>query len=408
VIRRHIVSELQSALADTPVVMLTGPRQSGKSTLVQALARERTGAIYRTLDDALTLVAARDDPVGFVAEGGSPSVIDEVQRAPELLLEIKASVDRDRRPGRFVVTGSADVLSLPKVADSLAGRMEVLRLWPLSQGEIEGSRERFLDALLAGDPASLARDAPALSKDELLGKVARGGFPEALGRTGTRRERWFESYLDTVLHREVRDLSSITGLAELHRLMLLLAARGTGLVNVAGIGRDLGVPQTTLKRQLALLEATFLIRLVPAWYRNVGQRLVKAPKLALVDAGLMSHLLGSARGQHVGPLVESFVLMELLKQASFSDARPRLHHYRTAAGVEVDALLEVRGGRVAGVEVKAAATVKPADLRGLRTLAERLGDDFVAGVVLHTGPDSARLGERIWALPLGALWSGGS
>lgn len=401
------MSELEAALADTPVVMLTGPRQAGKSTLVQALAKEHAESTYRTLDDALTLIAAREDPVGFVSGRGDPLVIDEVQRAPDLLREIKASVDRDRRPGRFVLTGSADVLSLPQVSESLAGRMQVIRLWPLSQGEIEGRREGFLDVLLAGEPSAVGPNRPALSKDVLLDRIAGGGFPEALTRKGARRERWFESYLDTVLQREVRDISNIAGLAELPRLMLLLAARGAGLLNVAGVGRDLGIPQSTLKRHLALLEATFLIKLVPAWYRNLGQRLVKAPKLALVDSGLMSHLLGGAAERHVGPLLENFVLMELLKQASYSESRPSLLHYRTAAGVEVDALLELRGGRVAGIEVKAAATVTPADLRGLRTLAAKLGEDFAAGVVLHTGRERVRLDERIWALPVGALWGKG-
>lgn len=399
--------DLRAALADTPVTMIIGPRQSGKSTLVQALAGELAGARYVSLDRNMNLTAAREDPPAFLAGGARTLVIDEVQRSPDLLLAIKASVDEDRRPGRFVLTGSADVLSLPRVADTLAGRMEVLRLWPLSQGEIEGHREGFLDRLLAGDPA--AAEADSIDRADLLRRVEAGGFPEAVERAGARRRRWFDGYLDTMLQREVQDLARINGLTELPRLMQLLAARATGLLNYASLSRDLGMPQTTLKRYLALLETAFLVATVPAWFRNLGKRLVKSPKLVLTDTGLLSHLLGGGDlvERSFGAVLENFVLMEIAKQASFGDSRPPLFHYRTAEGVEVDAVIESRGGRICGVEVKAAATLTSRDSRGLKSLAASVGDDFGAGVVLHTGSDSVRLAERIWALPVSALWAPG-
>lgn len=399
---------LRQSLRDTPATMLIGPRQSGKSTLVQALADEIEDARYVSLDRGLNLTAARDDPAGFVVDRHRTLVIDEVQRAPDLLLEIKASIDSDRRPGRFVLTGSADVLALPRVADTLAGRMEVLRLWPLSQGEIDGRREGFLDALLAGEPESLGDVARPPERQDLLARIEAGGYPEALARVGTRRSRWLDSYLDTMLQREVRDLANISGLTDLPRLMLLLAGRATGLLSYAGISRDLGMPQTTLKRYVALLETAFLVETVPAWFHDIGKRLVKSPKLILTDAGLLAHLLGgkTAFERSFGAVLKNFVLMELVKQASVSDARPAICHYRTSEGLEVDAIVESRGAPVCAVEIKAAATLGSRDFRGLKGLAASLGDEFGAGVILYTGSETARIAPRIWALPLTALWAG--
>jgi hypothetical protein len=383
-LERHLTPAVHEAIGDTPVTMLVGPRQSGKSTLAQALVDELGDARYASLDRGTNLTAARDDPAAFIDADARTLVIDEVQRAPGLLLAIKASVDEDRRPGRFVLTGSADVLSLPRVADTLAGRMEVLRLWPLSQGEIEGRREGFLESLLNGRPPTKAA---AVDRADLLRRIEAGGYPEAIERSGARRRRWFESYLDTMLQREVRELANVSGLTELPRLMRLLAARATGLLNYSALARDLGMPQTTLKRYLALLETAFLVATVPAWFRNIGKRLVKSPKLVLTDAGLLAHLLGGGElvERSIGPALENFVLMELVKQASFGGVRPPLFHYRTSEGVEVDAVIESDGGKVYGVEVKAAATLTSRDSRGLKALATSLGDEFGAGVILHTG-----------------------
>jgi uncharacterized protein len=406
-LERTLMPELRASLGDTPVTMLVGPRQSGKSTLAQALVSELGDARYVTLDGGLNLAAAHEDPAGFVVSPERTFVIDEVQRAPELLLEIKASVDRDRRPGRYVLTGSADVLALPRIADTLAGRMEVLRLWPLSQGEIEGRPEKFLDLLLAGKPEALSARAGPIERGELLERIVAGGFPEAVARTGARRMRWFDNYLDTMLQREVRDIADVAGLVDLPRILRLLAARTTGLLNYAGLARDLDMPQTTLKRYVALLETAFLVRTVPAWFRNLGKRSVKSPKLLLTDTGLLSHLLGEGAGleRSLGMALENFAIMEIVKQASVSDARPAVHHYRTSTGVEVDALVEPRGGPVCGVEVKAAATLTSRDSRGLRSLAADLGDEFGAGVILHTGSEVARLAPKIWAMPISALWA---
>lgn len=405
-IDRFLRPEIEVAMGDTPVTMVTGPRQSGKSTLVQSLVANRDDVNYLTLDRAVSLSAARDDPAGFIAGPAGTLVIDEVQRAPDLLREIKASVDADRRPGRFVLTGSADVLTLPRVAETLAGRIEVLRLWPLSQGEIAGHRETFLDALFAGEPGDL--DGAVLSRPDLRARIEAGGFPEAVTRSGARRGRWFESYLETALRREVSDIADIAGLSDLPRLMLALAARATGLLNLADVARNLDLPRTTLGRHVALLEAALLIQTVPAWFRNIGKRLVKSPKVILTDSGLLAHLLGGGDGlaRAFGAALENFVLMEIVKQAGVHPDRPGVFHYRTAEGAEVDAVIERRGGPICAVEVKAAATLSARDTRGLKSLAEALGDEFGAGVILHGGGERVRIGPKIWALPITALWAG--
>lgn len=410
-IRRNLTASLLEALSDTPVVLLNGARQVGKSTLVQSLPNSRA-ARYFTLDDATVLAAATADPAGFLAGIDSPVILDEVQRAPDLFLAIKADVDRDRRPGRYLLTGSADIFLLPRISESLAGRMEVLTLWPLSQGEIEHIRESFIDALFAPTFQPPPGDLPDRSR--ILERAMRGGYPEMLGRSSeSRRRAWFGSYTATILQRDVRDLANIEDLSALPRLLSLLAARATTLLNFSELSRSIGLPATTLKRYFALLEATFLVRPLPAWSDNLSKRLVKSPKILLTDTGLLSAALGLTRErieeepQLAGPLLESFVLMEIRKQAAWSETQPSLFHYRTQAGQEVDLLLEDARGRIAAVEVKASATVQEKDVRVLLDLAHTLGKRFVRGVVLYTGERAVPFSDKVVALPMGALWRSG-
>lgn len=407
-IPRNLTAALREALSDRPVVLLNGARQVGKSTLAQSLV-DSSPAQYLTLDDATVLAAAMGDPAGFVAGLSGPVVLDEVQRAPGLFLAIKASVDRDRQPGRFLLTGSADVFLLPTLADSLAGRMEILTLWPLSQGEIEEVREGFVDALFAKTfvPPRL----PPLDRAGLFERLSAGGFPEVVGkRSESRRRAWFRSYVTTILQRDVRDLSSIEDLSALPRLLSLLAARATSLLNYAELARSSGLPASTLKRYFLLLEATFLVQTLPAWSANLSKRLVKSPKVLLADTGLLASLLGlDADGleeapQFAGPLLESFVLMEIRKQIGWSRTQPQMYHYRAQTGQEVDLLLEDAAGRVAGVEVKVGSTVQERDVRTLLGLAEALGPKFVRGVVLYTGERAVPFSDKVSALPVQALW----
>ena len=412
-IERNITTRLRKALKDTPVVFLHGARQTGKSTLVQAIAESRRNASYLTFDDAATLAAATGDPAGFIGGFNGPLVLDEVQKAPALLHAIKREVDRKRTPGRFLLTGSANVLLVPKVSESLAGRIEILTLWPFSQGEIEGVRETFVDALFARTHPTAT--AIPLASSNLMDRVLCGGYPEiCTTRSVVRRDDWFRSYISTILQRDIRDLSNIEGLTELPRLLALLATRVGSSINFADIARDLSIPQTTLKRYFALLEMTFIVQALPAWSSNIGKRLVKSPKLCLNDTGLLTHLLGFSKDRlgrdpkQGGPLLENFVVAELRKQASWSKTRPELFHFRTQAGREVDIVLEDRSGRIVGIEVKAGATLGSNDLKGMKALAEIAGKRFHRGILLYTGQDTIPFGSHIHALPISRLWAGSS
>ena len=407
--KRNITPAVLAALNDTPVVLLVGARQTGKSTLVQELATSTHPARYLTFDDAAVLAAARSDPSGFLAGLEGAVVLDEVQRAPELLLALKVAVDRNRQPGRFLLTGSANVLLLPRLAETLVGRMEVLTLWPLSQGEIEDHVEGFLDAVFARSLPPLAGRPEEWAT--LLDRLLRGGYPEVLSReTEERRAAWFGSYVTTLLQRDVRDLSNIEGLTTVPRLLSLLAARATALLNFSELSRSIAMPQSTLKRYLALLEMTFLLQPLPPWSSNRSKRLVKAPKLMLNDTGLLASLLSLSRDRLltdrslIGPLLENFVVMELRKQFAWSRVKPQLFHFRTQTGQEVDIVLEDGAGRIVGVEVKAGATVGPQDFKGLHALAEVSDKRFHRGVVFYTGMEPLPFGPRLHALPLQALW----
>ena len=406
-VRRNITRSVELALADTPVVLLNGARQTGKSTLIKALA-SASGHRYLTLDDPAVAAAATADPSGFLTGLSGRVVIDEVQRVPELFPVIKLAVDENRVPGRFLLTGSANVLTLPRLSESLAGRMEVIPLYPFSAGEIEGRAESFVSRLFRGDPVG---EATRETRDSLLNRVVAGGYPEAVERRDPeRRAAWFASYTATILQRDVRDLARVDVLRSLPHLLQVLAARTSGLLNQADIARDAGLSYTTLLRHLALLETVFLVQLVPAWSRNLGTRLVKSPKLHLVDTGLAAYLLGADAERLMrdvalrGRLVESWVVGELRKQLSWNSPRTRLYHFRTATGREVDVVLEAPDGAVVALEVKSGATVRPDDFAALATLRQELGDSFRAGVVLYLGEASVPFGDRLWALPLPTLW----
>jgi len=409
--RRFIEDKLQAALADTRVVLLNGARQTGKSTLVQQAAAQRDGQ-YLTLDDPATAGLARSDPSALVRGAGAFMVIDEVQQAPELFPAIKRVVDADGRPGRFLLTGSANVFLLPRLAESLAGRMEILPLHPLSQGELAGNEANLVDALF--DAASWQAGSQALDRLDRVGvceRVIAGGFPEAVARApGERRDAWFRSYIASLLQRDVRDLANIDGLTDMPRLLGLLAARSSALVNMSEVSRVAGIAHSTLRRYLALLEATFIFQPLPAWSNNIGKRFVRSPKIHLLDSGLAAQLRGDvdapalAQSPNLGPLLETFVVQEVRKLLGWSRHGATPYHFRTAAGQEVDLVLEAPGQRMAGIEVKASSNVDQGDFSGLRALAEAAGDKFVGGVVLYLGEQRLPFADKLWALPIAALW----
>lgn len=409
-ISRHAHGVVKEALGDTRIVLLNGARQAGKSTLANLVAAGSPGSELRSLDQPQWLSAAQEDPTGFVRHDGL-LVIDEIQRAAELFLSLKHEVDSDPRPGRYLLTGSARILGLKQLPDALPGRMETIELWPLSQGEVEGRRDRFVEAVFTLPNGQLP-GLPVVERADLAGRIVRGGFPAAVRRRDERRRsRLLAGYVSDLIDRDIRQLADIGRADELRRMLQLAAARTGQLLVAAELANDLGVSGRTVLRYLELCEEVFLIKRIPAWSSNLAKRMINSPKVAFVDSGIAAYLLGQnqARLSHltspmIGPLMEGFVLMELARQLTWAEDEIRLYHYRTKDKVEVDAVLETSDGRIAAVEVKASATVTGRDFTGLRHLQSQAGDMFIAGVVLYAGAQSLSFGPRLKALPVSALW----
>jgi predicted AAA+ superfamily ATPase len=403
---RLIQARIQEALADTPVVLLAGPRQSGKTTLVRQLATA-LGLHYLTLDDATTLLSAWQDATGLI-RGLDRVVIDEVQRAPQLLLAIKKSVDEDRRPGRFLLTGSANLMTLPTVADSLAGRMETLSLLPLSQSEIHGAGANWIDAAFAG---RLLKVTVPILANALAGAVLQGGFPEAISRaTPRRRTTWARQYIGALIARDVPDVAEIDKLDQLPLFLRCLAHVSGQMCNYTQLGGQVGLDSKTAARYVGVFEQMYMLQRVDVWAKNQLSRTVKTPKLQFIDSGLLAALIGlhatpvlQDRTQF-GHVLETFVHSELLKHTTTSEGSYDLLYYRDFDKFEVDVVIENAAGRLVGVEVKAAASVTERDLRGLRKLASVAGPLFQMGVVLYDGTDTLPLGDGLWAAPLSTLW----
>ena len=405
---RRIEARIAEALSDTPVVLIAGPRQAGKTTLVRQLAT--VGMRYLTLDDELTLLSAKDDPVGMI-RSLDRAIIDEIQRAPQLLLAIKKSVDENRRPGRFLLTGSANVMVLPAVADSLAGRMERLVLLPLSQSELYGSTANWIDAAFAGRLLNVTT--PVVGQ-ALVEAVLRGGYPEAIARTGARRRSvWARQYLDAIIQRDVRDVASIDKLDQLPIFLRALAQVSGQMCNYTQLGGQVGLDSKTAARYVGVFEQMFLLKRVEVWARNQLKRVIKTPKLQFIDAGLLATLLDLGADEvqrdrrRFGSVLETFVYGELLKHSSTAEGDYRLLYYRDVDMFEVDIVIENASGDLIGVEVKATATVKASDLRGLKKFASVAGDKFKMGVLLYDGTESMPLGDGLWAAPLSTLWGPG-
>jgi predicted AAA+ superfamily ATPase len=411
-LRRLLTDRLLDALADTPAVLVNGARQTGKSTLVQSTELGDPSRQYLTFDDPGILAAARRDPNGFVAGLNTLVTLDEVQHVPEIFPVIKAAIDREREPGRFLLTGSANVMLLPKLSESLAGRMEVMTLWPFSQGEMHGVRENFVDTLFSQKLVGWTGKIAAVQRERLLETVVAGGYPLAVARqNATRRDAWFQSYVMTMLQRDIRDLANIADVTAVPRLLAVVAARAGSLLNFADLSRTMALPQTTLKRYFALLESTFLVQLLRPWARNLGKRVIQTPKVYLNDTGLLAHVMGitvdrlKSEGNLVGAILENFVLMELRKQSTWSATQPELFYWRTASGQEVDVVLEDRAGRLVGIEVKAAATLGANDVRGLQALASAAGKHWMRGVVLYGGTEVIPFSANLHGIPIARLWA---
>lgn len=408
---RAIEPRLRLAIAASPAIFLHGARQCGKTTLARELMGDDWPARYLTFDNRSTLAAATEDPEAFLASLDGPVVLDEVQRVPEIFRALKAEIDADRRPGRFLLTGSANALMVPTVAESLVGRVEMLMLRPLSQSEIEGTSGDLIAELFAD--SFPARDGD-LEPAELRRRILAGGFPEVVQRADPASSAsWFESYALLIVQREIQDLLQVEDLRTVSRLLDFLAARAGGLVNFAEVSRSAAIAQTTLKRYVDLLEATFLVERLPAWSANLAKRFVKAPKLFLGDSGLLCHLLGADEDKLAvdpklfGQILENFVYLELARQLTWSRLRARIYHYRTHEGEEVDLLLENAAGQVVAIEVKSTTSPTGQDFRSLKSLAAALGDRFLRGFLFHTGKEDLPFGPKLRALPVHYLWTRG-
>jgi predicted AAA+ superfamily ATPase len=404
---RYAEPRLTEALADSPVVLIHGPRQCGKTTLARVVGK-RMGYAYVNFDDDVARGAAEADPAGFVADLPERTILDEVQHVPALFAALKTAVDRKRVAGRFMLTGSANVLLVPKLADSLAGRMQILRLHPLAQCELARRAPAFLDVLFRG--GFKTRQTERLA-GQLAERIAAGGYPAALARpTERRRATWYRDYLEALVQRDVRDLARISALDALPRLLSLAAAQTARLLNVADLAAPFQLSRPTIRDYVTLLERVFLLETLPPWHSNRLSRLVKTPKLHLGDSGLACALLGvdaaslAADRPLLGQLLETFVFQELRRQASWRDEPIGFFHFRDKDGAEVDIVLERGARELVGVEVKASATVTVADFRGMRKLREAAGKRFAAGVVLYDGEITASFGDGFFAVPLRALW----
>lgn len=397
------------ALGDTRVVYVMGARQVGKSTLTEDIAKSEYPAAALSLDNQATRDAASNDPEGFVAGLSRPVLLDEIQRAgPDLLLAIKAAVDADQSPGQFLLTGSANVLTNRKVQDALTGRIEIITLWPLSQSEIEGRSGNIVDSLFGAAPPQI-HDAP-IGREAFIDRIAAGGYPEALKRSGARRARWFENYLRTTLDRDLRDISDAQKLGQIPRLLKLLAGRAANLLNSSEIGKRLQLEHKTVRSYTTLLETVFLVKTLPAWRPSIGARESTTRKIYVVDSGLLAHLLGAdpkrlANDARItGLVLENFVAMEVMKHLEWATTAAGLFHYRTGND-EVDIVLEDRSGAIACIEVKAAATLRERDWRPMAKIRDARSEDFRAGFLVHPGSQTVPLGDRLWAVPISALWA---
>jgi uncharacterized protein len=408
-IPRHALARVVEALADTRIVAVEGPRQAGKSTLCTKIASER-GMQSVTLDDAATRRGAIDDPAGFTAALGGRAFIDELQRAPELVFALKMAVDREPRPGRFLVSGSANLLLAPRIGDSLAGRIERIPLRPFTQAELSRRAvPSWLDELWdgAGPPPLEARSVGRAAHAE---RIAAGGFPAVVARSERRRAAWFEDYIAALVTRDVPDLVDVRRPDLLPALLAHLAAGSGSLTSLRPIAQAVAADQKTVRSYVRLLELLHLLVSVPAWTPGFAARAVRTPRLFVEDSGLMTHLLNADATRIAqddalsGRAYESFVAMELARLLPYTETIPRMRHWRGAHGEEVDIVLEDRTGRVIAIEIKSGATVRPADLRGLRRFQTLAGERFLAGIVLCTARQTTPLGQRMWATPIEALW----
>lgn len=403
-LKRHISKKLEKYIQLFPVTLVIGAHQSGKTTL----AGKKNGYTYYTFDDPSSFANAKEDPASFIEFIQKPAILDEVQRGAEIFLPIKYDVDQNRKKGRYLLTGSANPLLLPKCGDSLAGRMGILTLYPFSQAELLQKKSHFLEALFGEGFAP--RQLDPIEKETWAQILTRGSFPPTITLDSEADVQiWIESYLRSMMDRDIRDLANISGITEFPRLLRLLAYRSASLLNFSEVSRTLGMANVTLNRYVRLLETLFFVHFLPAWYTNHGKRLTKTPKIHLCDTSFLAHLLDVNSEKLLkdpsllGQFLETFVFTELQKLQSVSEVRFNLFHFRDGTK-EVDFVIERSANEIYGIEVKSSSSVANADLKGLKHLRESSNGKFKKGLILHTGKRIEQMSEDIWAVPIQALW----
>ncbi len=411
-LKRRAETIIANLLEYSPAVYLNGPRQSGKSTVAENLANTVLNADYLTFDEPSLLSAAQHDAENFLAGFPGNVVIDEAQMAPAIFRLLKKAIDQNRRQAgkknrKYLLTGSADVMALPELADALVGRVLIQTLYPFSMGELLGKKENFIAQIFSNQKFSFQRNAFTKLSHDFLTQAT---FPEIAVQKKIDRHKWFESYLATILQRDMLNLADISNLSAVPRMLKLLAAQVGGLLNDASLARDAGLNLMTYRRYRLLLEALFLVQPVRPWFRNISKRLVKAPKIYLVDTALLCHLLGlnatdlkTTQPELFGKVLENFIATELLKQLSFGETG-ELYHFRTQDGKEIDFVLQRPDGKLVVIEVKSRSTVNEDDFKTIHYLRDQIPGDFVRGIVFYTGKDIIPFGKDCYALPIQALW----
>jgi len=411
-IRRNAESIVKDTLDDTPVTVIQGARQVGKSTLAEMVSKNLNCRSV-TLDSDLTLAAAKNSPSEFVTQHKEGLlIIDEIQKCPELLSAIKLAVDKEKRPGRFLITGSANILNLRGANESLAGRAETVILMPFSVGEKEGIKEDFITALVQEDILNILQTAAPITRAQYAGLIESGGYPEAQERTSKRRKAYFKNYLSRVLDHDADELYGLAHLDRLKTIYDLLAGNPSQIYIRANVSRTVRIPESSMNGYLRLLEDLCLINILPAWGRNYSKRAISRPKIIMSDMGLVCSRIGMTgeflanieNGNQLGPLLEAFVIAEIIKQQSWSDTGYSLFHYRDCDNKEVDLVIEIEDGKIIAIEVKAASSFSRSDFAGIKKLRDMLGARFHCGIVLYTGAEALPFGDRLFAAPISSIW----
>lgn len=408
--KRNVQENLLHTIANSPATLITGARQTGKTTLIQKIGLTE-GFHYVSFDDLFAQGAAEADPIGFIENLSKPVILDEVQSAPKIFLPMKKDIDQHREPGRYILTGSANPLIIPKLGDSLAGRMQIIHLWPLSQGELRGVKEEFIDNIFAKNSMEFAFT--KASKNSLIELAIKGGYPALQHIEGERIiYGWLNSYLTSLIQKDITDLAKIENLHSIPNILQALATRAGSILNERDISRSVGIPLTTVRRYLQLLQHLFLIFPLPGWYRNLTKRIIKSPKIYFVDTAILLHLLGFNYERLVnnpimlGYLIENFIIVEIMKQLTWCQSIVKPYHYRSHDGsIEVDLVLESTAGKVVGIEVKSSETISHDDFKGLKQLQQDCGKEFHQGILLYCGKSHYSFGNNLQAIPITALWN---